>query len=119
MRTQGLWQKLLVKGVTLAMERECKSFANWVYLDSLHLYLSYLKNSWKWKNFKFQHASSLFFFFFFFSSRKFELSEGISLRWAPKCWENECSSYPRSELTGDFYKEVSRNGQGIAENSSR
>ena len=63
MRTQGLWQKLLVKGVTLAMERECKSFANWVYLDSLHLYLSYLKNSWKWKNFKFQHSSSLFFFF--------------------------------------------------------
>ena len=28
MRTQALGQKRLVKGVTLAMERECKSFVN-------------------------------------------------------------------------------------------
>ena len=44
MRTQALGQKLLIKGVILAMERECKSLANWVYLDSQNLYLSYVKN---------------------------------------------------------------------------
>ena len=33
--------------------------------------------------------------------------------------ENECSSYPRFELTSDFYKEVLDNVQGIAGNSSR
>ena len=42
-----------------------------------------------------------------FSSRKFELSEGISLRGAKKMVsENECSSRPRFDLTSDFYKEV-------------
>ena len=44
MRTQALGQKLVVKGVIWAMERECKSFANWVYLYSQNLYLSYIKN---------------------------------------------------------------------------
>ena len=44
MRTQALAQKLLVKGVILAMERECKYLANWVYLDIKNLYLSYVKN---------------------------------------------------------------------------
>ena len=38
------WQKLLVKGVILAMERECKALANWVYLDSQNSYFSYVKN---------------------------------------------------------------------------
>ena len=42
MRTQALGQKLLVKGVILVMERECKSLANWVYLDRQNLYLSYV-----------------------------------------------------------------------------
>ena len=44
MRTQVLGQKLLVKGVILALERECKSIANWVYLHSQNLYLFYVKN---------------------------------------------------------------------------
>ena len=44
MGTQALGQKLPVKGVILVMERECKSLANWVYLDSQNLYLSYVKN---------------------------------------------------------------------------
>ena len=33
--------------------------------------------------------------------------------------ENECLSYPRFELTSDFYKEVLGNAQGTAGNSSR
>ena len=44
MQTQALGQKLLVKGVILEMEMECKSLANWVYLGSQNLYLSYVKN---------------------------------------------------------------------------
>ena len=44
MRTQALGQKLLVKGVILTMEKECKSFANWVYLDRQILNRSYVKN---------------------------------------------------------------------------
>ena len=72
MRTQVLGQKLLVKGAILAMERECKSLANWAYLDCQNLYLSYVKNHWKWKKFK----SDIYLVFFFFSSK----SEGISLR---------------------------------------
>ena len=32
-------------------------------------------------------------------------------------WENECSSYLRSELTSDFYKEVSGNVQGTGRNN--
>ena len=42
--TQALGQKLLVKGVILAMERECKSLANSVYLESQNLYLSHVNN---------------------------------------------------------------------------
>ena len=47
MCTQALGQKLLVKGVILAIERECKSLADWVYLGSQNLYLFYVKNWWK------------------------------------------------------------------------
>ena len=32
--TQALGQKILVKGLIFAMERECKSIANWFYFDS-------------------------------------------------------------------------------------
>ena len=38
MRTQALEQKLLGKGVILAMGRECKSLASWVYQGSQNLY---------------------------------------------------------------------------------
>ena len=44
MRTQALGQKLLVKSVILTMERESKSLANRVYLESQNLYLPYVKN---------------------------------------------------------------------------
>ena len=44
MHTQALGQKLLVTSVILAVKREYKSLANWLYLDNQNLYLSYAKN---------------------------------------------------------------------------
>ena len=56
----------------------------------------------------------------FFSSRKFELTEGISHRGCQTMVrENECSSYLRFELMSDLYKEVLGNVQGTTGNSSR
>ena len=38
------WEKVTGKCIILAMERECKALANWVYMDGHNLYLSYVKN---------------------------------------------------------------------------
>ena len=109
------WSKATGIGVILLMERECKSFANWVYLGSQNLYLSYVKNSWKQEKFKFWHLSALFISFF--SSRKFELSAGISLK--EGVGAKNGLKKRMLELASDIYKEVLGNVQGTTGNSSR
>ena len=80
-----------------------------------NLCLFYVKNWLKWKKLKFRHLSSLLISFSRVKSSSYpkKLAEGGQ----KKVRLNECSSYPRFELTGDFYKEVLRKFQGTQENS--
>ena len=51
------WAKVTGKRCNLVSCNLIKSLANWVYLDSQNLYLSYVKSEWKWKKLKFWHLS--------------------------------------------------------------
>ena len=104
--TQALGQKLLGKSLIFAMERECKSIANWFYFDSQRINETDLSPD----------INLVFLFPFFWvqnSSYPKELASG-----GPKKWF-KCSSYPRFELTSDFYKKVFGNLLGTARNSFR
>ena len=87
------------------MERECKSIANWFYFDSQRINETDLSPD----------INLVFLFPFFWvqnSSYPKELASG-----GPKKWF-KCSSYPRFELTSDFYKKVFGNLLGLQETAS-
>ena len=118
MRTQVLGQKLLIKGVILAMESKCKSLANWVYFGQpkICISLTYRIN----ENERNSSFDIYLVFLFAFSRVKISSYPKELVSGGQKMVrENECSSYSRFELTSDFYQEVLGNVQGTVGNISR
>ena len=87
-------------------------------MESQNSFLSYVKINENERNL----SSDIYLVFLFPFSRveslgyPKELASGGAKKMV---WENECSSYPKFELTSDFYKEILGNVQGTAGNSSR